>query len=409
MEFGFTEEQEKLRKEIHDFFRDELPEDYDPPMAGLSRADKESEDFADEFHKKAVERGYPSAGWPKKYGGLGFTAIEQGIVGQEMAYWGVTWTGGMGYGLVAPVILSVGTEEQKQRFVPPIARGEVTCFEAFTEPDAGSDEANVKLRAVPDGDYFVLNGQKTFVTAWHKPDWLYTLARTADTIPKHRGLSLFMVPADAPGVTYRPLRCLGGVQTVEIFYDNVRVHKDNLIGEMNRGFYAAMATFEFERAGRGLEPRRGMQRLVQYCREEKRNGKPLIEDPQMQDILAQRAIEMEVSWLASWHGLWRRTQREKLGPQTYDLSAYLGKKFRPHEGNALMDMFDLYGQLKGDSPYAKRDGSVSRSWEAGHMLHPVGTPEILQNVIAYRGLGLPRIPRKFHAMINDELSEESPR
>lgn len=406
MEFGFTAEQDKLRKEIHDFFRDELPEDYRPAMAGLRRSDKENEDFADEFHKKAVAKGYPSAGWPKKYGGLGFTAIEQGIISEEMYYWGVMWTGGMGYGLVGPVILSVGTDEQKQRFVPPIARGEVTCFECFTEPEAGSDEANVKLRAVPDGDYFVLNGQKTFITAWHKPDWLYTLARTEDTIPKHRGLTLFMVPADAPGLSYRPLFCMG-VQTVEIFYDNVRVHKDNLIGKINMGFYAAMATFEFERAGGGPDVRRGMQRLVQFCRQEKRNGQPLIKDPQVRDTLARRAMQMEVSWLSHWYGLWRRTQREKLGPQTYDLSAFLGKKFRPIEGNALMDMFGLYGQLKEDSDYAKYDGSISRTWELGHMLHPVGSLEILQNVIAYRGLGLPRIPRQFNAKINEALSKES--
>lgn len=407
MEFGFTEEQQKLRQEIHDFFMNELPVDYNPSEAGLSRADKASEDFADEFHKKAVAKGYPSAGWPKKYGGLGFSAIEQGIVREEMSYWGVSWTGGMGYGLVAPVILSVGTDEQKQRFVPPIARGEVTCFECFTEPDAGSDEANVKLRAVPDGDYFVLNGQKVFITAWHKPDWLYTLTRTADTIPKNRGLSLFMVPADAEGITYRVLPCLGGVQTCEIFYDNVRVHKDNLIGEINRGFYAAMATFEFERAGGGQEPRRGMQNLVEFCREEERNGKPLIKDPEMREVLAHRAMEMEVTWLSSWYGVFRRSQRQKLGPQSYDNTALLGKKFRPVDGNSMMDMFGLYGQLKDNSDYVKYGGSVSRNWELGHVLHPVGSLEIQQNVIANRGLGLLRIPRQFNTMIAEALTEES--
>jgi len=406
MDFGFTEEQQKLRKEIHDFFQSELPVDYNSSAAGEGRADKALEDFADEFHKKAVAKGYPSAGWPKKYGGLGYTAIEQGIVREEMSYWGVSWTGGMGYGLVAPVILSVGTDEQKQRFVPPIARGEVTCFECFTEPDAGSDEANVKLRAVPDGDYFVLNGQKTFITAWHKPDWLYTLARTADAVPKHRGLSLFMVPADAAGVTYRALPTLGGVQTCEIFYDNARVHKSNLIGELNRGFYAAMATFEFERAGGGQEPRRGMQQLVQFCRDEDRNSKPLIEDPEMRDLLSRRAMEMEVLWLSSWYGLWRRTQREKMGPQPYDNTALLGKKFRPVNGNSMMDMFGLYGQLKDDSDYVKYNGAAARNWELGHLLHPVGSLEILQNVIANRGLGLPRIPRQFNEQIAKELGSE---
>lgn len=142
----------------------------------------------------------------------------------------------------------------------------------------------------------------------------------------------------------------------------MRVHKSNLIGELNRGFYAAMATFEFERAGGGQEPRKGMQRLVQFCREENRNGKPLIEDPEMRDLLARRAMEMEVLWLSSRYGLWRRTQRQKLGPQPYDNTALLGKKFRPVNGNSMMDMFGQYGQLKDDSDHVKYNGAAARNW-----------------------------------------------
>jgi len=120
MEFGFTEEQEKLRKEIHDFFMNALPSDYNP--AAVRRAGRgDLEEFAMELQKKAVEKGYPSAGWPKKYGGLGFTSIEQGIVSEQMAYWGVGWPGAMGYNLVGPVTLAVGTEEQKERS-PMLAR-----------------------------------------------------------------------------------------------------------------------------------------------------------------------------------------------------------------------------------------------------------------------------------------------
>lgn len=279
MEFGFTEEQEKLRKEVHDFFTNELPEDYNP--AAVRRGGRgDLEEFAMEIQKKAVERGYPSAGWPKKYGGLGFTSIEQGVVSGEMAYWGVGWPGAMGYNLVGPVTLAVGTDEQKERFVPPIAKGEVICFEAFTEPNAGSDEANCQLRAVPDGDDYILNGQKMFISGSRKPDWLYTLARTEDTIPKHRGLTLFMVPGDAEGVSYRPLPTMGGSMQNEIFYDNVRIPKGNLLGEINRGFYHAMATFEFERAAVSTDVRRGMEKMVEFCRKQKRNGKPLIKDPE---------------------------------------------------------------------------------------------------------------------------------
>ncbi|MFC2034477.1 acyl-CoA dehydrogenase family protein, partial [Chloroflexota bacterium] len=131
--------------------------------------------------------------------------------------------------------------EQKAEWVPPIAKGEVECHQCFTEPDAGSDEANCQLRALEDGDEWVLNGQKTFITGSHKPHWLYTLAKTKDVVPKHRGLSLIMVPGDAEGVSYRALPTMGGSMQNEVFYDDVRVPKSNLLGELHRGFYVAMA------------------------------------------------------------------------------------------------------------------------------------------------------------------------
>lgn len=404
MEFGYTEQQEKLRQEVSDFFQNELPSDYGefPVMQ-----DEELEKFYDDFQNKAVKKGYPTAGWPKQYGGLGFTALEQGIVSEEMNHWGVAWPGMMGYALCGPVILSIGNEEQKAKFVPPIARGEVTCFECFTEPNAGSDEANVELRAVPDGDDYILNGQKTFISGNKKPDWLYTLARTADTVPKHRGLSIFMVPGDAPGISYKPLPTMGGTRQNEIFYDNVRVSKNNLIGELNRGFYAAMATLEFERASASLDARRGMRRLVDFCRKEKRNGRPLIKDPEVRKKLAHIAMFQQTLYLNSWYEIWRRTQIEKLGPAKYGLGLFLEKSCRPLIANAMMEIFDMFGQLRADSEYAKYHGSVGRAWEASRAMHGAGTPEILKVVIANRGLGLPRIPRKLNPTINAALSEES--
>jgi len=404
MEYGFTEEQEKLRKEVHAFFVNELPEDYNPgtPLGG----DEEGSNFLMDLQKKVVEQGWMTAGWPKKYGGLGFTSIEQGIVSEEMGYWvRQLWPSAGGFWLAGPVILAVGTDEQKEKFVPPIARGEWIILEAFTEPDAGSDEANCQLRALPDGDAYVLNGQKTFITGPVKPDWLYTLARTEDTIPKHRGLSIIMVPGDAPGISYRPLPTMGGSMQNEIFYDNVRVPRENLIGEINRGFYAAMATFEFERAAIGLDTRRGMGELVEFCRNEKRNGKPLIEDPEVRKMLARMAMHRQVMWLAGWQGAWRKTLWEKLGPQSYDLTMFLRKDTAPAQAEALMDTLGLYSQLKPGSRYTKYNGAAQRMWEASRVIHPAGSPEILKVVIANRGLGLPRIPRKFNVQINEALEE----
>ena len=408
MEFAFTPEEEKRRKEVHDFFQNELPDDYNP-YAFNGSGDEAIENFLFKLQKKVAKKGWLTAGWPKKYGGLGLNSIEHRVINEEIAYWigEVGWPGFMSYDLVGPVVLTVGTEEQKQRFIPPMTRGEVICWEAFTEPNAGSDESNIELRAVRDGDYYILNGQKTFITGRGKPDWLFTLAKTKETTPKYRGISLFMVPGDAHGVSYRPLPTLGGSLQHEIFYEDVRVHKENMLGEENKGFYYAMATFEFERAAIGSERVRGMQRLVQFCREEKRNGKPLIEDPKVRDMLANMAMEHEVLRLASWYGVWLRTQRERLGPQPYDLSALLAKKFLSPDANALMDMFGIYGQLRSNSKHAKYDGELSHAWETSHVLHAGGTPEIYQYVIAQRGLGLPKIPRKFNSMINESLKESN--
>jgi len=274
MEFGFTEKQEKLRKDVHDFYMNELPEDYEPSVGGMN---EELQAFFTQLQKKAAEKSYITPGWPEEYGGLGLSSIEQGVVEEEQSKAGVTWPNLIGYALAGPALILFGTDEQKKKFIPPLTRGEVVWFECFTEPDAGTDEANQQTRAVPDGDYFVLNGQKTFISGVYKPDWLYTECRTADTTPKHRGLSLFLIPADLPGITYRPLKTMMGGGQNEVFYDDVRVHKDYLLGELNRGFYHAMATFEFERSGTG-GPARGQQSLqefVQFCKEEKRNGKPL--------------------------------------------------------------------------------------------------------------------------------------
>ena len=404
MEFGFTEEQKKLRKEVHDFYSNELPKDY---AAHIAPMNEELQSFWMTLQKKAGAKGYLTPGWPKEYGGLGFSEIEQGVAEEEQARAGVTWPNLIGYALAGPALILFGTEEQKKRFIPPIAHGDEVWFEAFTEPEAGSDEANQQTRAVEDGDDFVLNGQKVFISGVYKPDWLYTEARTADIVPKHRGLSLFMIPADLPGITYRPLPTMMGGGQNEVFFDDVRVHKSYLLGELNRGFYHAMATFEFERSGTGgpAGARRNLEELVQFCREEKRNGKPLIEDPEVRATLAQIAIETEVHKLISWQTVWWFSQREKLGPKPFDLSGYYQKVLSTRHAEKMIKILGLYGQLRTGSKWAKFAGRLERSWQAARSLHAAGTFEINKLVLGGRGLGLPRIPAKFNKQITEALQE----
>jgi alkylation response protein AidB-like acyl-CoA dehydrogenase len=409
MEFGFTEEQEKLRKEVRDFYLGAFPEDYPVGGAGTS---EEQQAFWLQLQRKAGEKGYLTPGWPKEYGGLGLSQIEQGIFAEEEGVMirGMSWPNFIGIHLAGPALFMFGTEEQKKEFLPAIARGDTIWLQLFTEPEAGSDEANQQTRAVEDGDYFILNGQKIFISGEYKPDWLYTLARTADTTPKHRGITLFMVPADTPGITYRPQPGGFGYSTQNtIFFDDVRVHKKYMLGELNRGFYHAMSTFEFERGGTRWMggARQSMRELVQYCKEETRNGKPLFDDPEVRETLAKQVVDIEVWRLIAWRSVWQFSVRETMGAAPYDLTGYYWKHIGLNRENAedQMRIMGLYGQLRSRSKWAKFNGRILGSWSAARLGHGGGTPEIQKNVLAVRGLGLPRIPPKLNTMIMEELEK----
>ena len=410
MDFEFTEEEKQLKKEVHDFYVNELPADFSGHVPAIG---EKVQSWYMEFQKKAGKKGYLTPGWPKEYGGLGLGAVAQGVVNEEEGHWRIRWPNHIGFHLAGPATLLFGSEEQKKKFLPPMCRGEVVWFEAFTEPDAGSDEANIQLRAVEDGDDYILNGQKTFISGEHKPDFLYTEVRTADTMPKHRGLSLFIFPADLPGITYRPMPCMGGGTQGgggqnDIFFDNVRVPKESLIGEVNRGFYYAMGTFEFERSNTRSPAwdKSELMDFVQFCKEEKRNGKPLIDDPQVREALAQMAVESEVWRLVAWRTAWRFGERERLGPLDYDLSGYFTKIFTTRHTEVMMNILGAYGQLRQGSKWAKLAGQVERRWQLARSLHAGGTFEVYMIVLAGRGLGLPRIPAKLSPAIMQALEEK---
>ena len=390
MDFGFTEEQEGLRAEVKDFFINELPSDFRPGVCALS---EKLVAFLTEVESKLGKRGWLAPVWPREYGGLGLSEIERGIIREEAGYWEMRWPDWSGINPTGPALFLFGTEEQKRRFLPAIGKGEAIWLQCFTEPDAGTDEANIQLRAVADGDDYVFNGQKCFISSNPiKPDYLYTEARTLDIEPKHRGLTLFLIPADTPGITYNPLPTLADFLTLEVFFEDVRISKEYMLGELNRGFYHAMTTFEFERVetGNATSLKQDLQEFIQFCRETKRNGKPLIDDPQVRDTLAQIVVDIEVLRLHLWRTTWRLSEREKLGPLDYELGSFFGKELVVPIYEAMMNILGLYGQLKTGSKWAQLAGSVERRWRTSRSTHIAGTIEAMKIVLAGRGLGLPR-------------------
>jgi len=389
MEFGFTPEQERLRREVHDWFVTNLPQDYEGTK--LPHGEK-TQAFERELARKVGAKGWLTAGWPREYGGLGLGDIESGIIKEEIGRWKTAWANYTGIDTAGPAMLHFASEQQKRQYLPPIARGEVQWDQLFTEPNAGSDEANVQTRAVVDGDDFVINGQKMFVGDGMKPDWLFTLVKTADTEPKRRGLSLIMVPGDAPGLTYQALPCLGGWYKEEIFFDDVRVPKENLIGELNRGFYHAMQVLALERT-RTYAPMNMQQRLKQfvwYCKQPRHDGKRLWNNPAVRRELAEIAADVEIWRLEAWRSCAQGASGGDKDPLGYGVTTIRNKTGESRHYQKLMRIMGLYGQLILGSQHLELRGQVARRWEYSRSAHPGGTPEIFKVVAAERVLGLPR-------------------
>ena len=387
MDFRFTEEEEAFRKEVQEFLRKEwtLPE-WDPDKP-------EDWEAARAFEKKLVARGWLTMAWPKQYGGLEASHMQQLIFRDEMAYAGAPIVDGQGISMVGPCVMVHGTDEQKERFLPPIAKGEVVWSQGFSEPNAGSDLAGLQCRAVRDGDDYIVNGQKTWTSAAARSEWVHTLVRTDPHAPKHRGISYLLIEMKSPGISIQPIVNITGYSGFyETYFEDVRVPVANRLGEENRGWYAAMTTLSFERSSIGFASgaRRTLEELTQYCRETKRNGKPLIDDPKVRRKLASLAIEIEVARLISYKVAWLQSQGQVPIYEPSVAKTYT-TELRQRIANTGMQIMGLYGQLDESSKWAPLSGRIKYQylWTVGETIY-AGSNEIQRNIIAQRGLGLPR-------------------
>jgi len=246
MDFGYTKEEEDFREKLCSFLDKELTEE----IARQNWEDKGVGPEAREFSRKLAANGFLGMSWPKEYGGQGLPPTFDFILLDELGKrWGAHIPLDVGYTMVANTILRRGSEKMKREFLPRIIGGEIEFCLGYTEPNAGSDLASMKMRAVEEGDDFLITGQKTFNTEAHYSEYHWLAARTDfnPNIPKHRGISLFIVDMNSPGITVRPLITMSGERTNEVFYENVRVPKDRLVGEKNKGFYYMMEAIDSER------------------------------------------------------------------------------------------------------------------------------------------------------------------
>ncbi|MDO8615905.1 MAG: acyl-CoA dehydrogenase family protein [Dehalococcoidia bacterium] len=393
MDFRFTAEEEAFRKEVHDFIEKECPPDL---RGGDVNLFQQAGNFL-AWRKTVAQKGWVAPAWPKEYGGAGMTIMQQFIYNLETARMRAPapiFIGGLAVAVIGPTIIIYGTEEQKQQHIPRILSGEVMWCQGFSEPGSGSDLASLQTRAVKDGDDYVINGQKIWTTLAHMSQYMLLLARTDPDVPKHKGLSYFIVPMNAPGVTVRPLFNLPNTHEFnEVFFDNVRIPAENLIGEENRGWYQAVTTLDIERSniGSAIGQRQSVEDMLHFARENRDNGVVrLNSDPMIRYELADRYVETEASMMLSYRLV--SMQHKGLIPN-YEASAtkLYSMELNQRIANTSVKLLGLYGQLGRGSKWAPNKGrsefqylrSVANTIEGG-------TSEIQRNIVATRGLGLPR-------------------
>ena len=395
MDFRLTPQQEKLREEFNEFFSQVMKEapPYCEPSVWAWNTDE-----VYPFHRKVAkmlgEKGWLSLPWPKKYGGQEHTQIEQMIFNEVRGYWGAPGVDVFGVGMFAPTLLEHGTEEQKGEHLPPIARGEVMWCQGWSEPNSGSDLASLTTSAVEDGDDYIINGHKIWNSGAHRVEWIFMVARTDPNLPRHRGLSFFLVHMKTPGITVRGIPDMAGIHMFnEIFFDNVRVPKRNMVGEKNRGWYVTLATMNFERSGvwRFAELRRVLEELILYCKETRYNGGTLAHNPRVRHQLAQllietaagRAMAYRIAWL-QWKG--------QIAADEASASKVFGTELTQRVAYAGCSILGMYGQLKKGSKYAPLQGKLERMYQSclGYNIAS-GSSEVQRNIIAQRGLSLPRM------------------
>ena len=386
MDFKFTAEEQKIVNEVHELIaREKTPE-------LIKELDLLGGIFGGPESKKIIqkigEKGWLCPTWPKEYGGIESSEMLRFAVMDEIAYSGLPSIY-VGACMAGPTILKLGSEEMKSRLLPDIAHGKVEYALGYTEPQAGSDLASLEIRAEEKGDYFVLNGQKMFNTSSHVADYHWLAARTDPNVAKHKGISLMVVDLKSPGITIRPMITMAGWRTNEVFYDDVKVPKTSLVGEINRGFYYIMMALDFERMFTVGHLRHLFEELVEYVKEIMVNGSPLGKNHVVRQKLAEIAIELEASQLLYYQLAYLLDMGKTVNYQA-SMQKVFASEMSQHLTSVGMQIMGLCGQLQAGSKYVPLGGRFE--WEyRSSIIETIygGTSEIQRNIIALRGLGLP--------------------
>ena len=395
MDFSFSPEEEHFRQELRTWLQQNLPAGWGTPGYKSHKGEGRLA-FLRDWQRKMYDGGYVGLSWPKEYGGRGASMIELAIFNEEMAK--VEAPGPLnvlGLSMAGPTIIVHGTEEQKKRFLQKILNCEEIWCQGFSEPGSGSDVASIRTKAELRGDEFIVNGQKVWTTLAHVADWCMLLVRTDPDAPKHRGISYILVDMKSPGITVRPLRQMTGeAEFNEIFFEDVRVPRANLVGELNNGWGVALTTLMNERgtASFGTQARFRIlyENLVTLAKQTSVNGRHATKDPGVRQQLAQHLIDVEILKYNCYRNFTRLLRGGTPGPEGSILKLWWSELNQRMQETAMM-LEGSYSQLVRESLWAVEGGR----WQHHFMRSrantiEAGTSEIQRNIIAERVLKMPK-------------------
>jgi len=375
MRYDLTAEQVAWRDEVRAFVREHLTSDL---LDELREAGNEGQGpLAREFVLKLRDRGWWGLAWPREYGGLGRSALDQWIFIDEME--------GAGAPMLPLTVTSVAP-------TPRIRKAEVEFAVAYSEPEAGTDMAALRTRAVLDGDEWVVDGQKMWNTMAHTATHNWVAVRTEPDAPRHKGISMMIVPMDHPGVTVQPIYVWPGLRTNAVFFDGVRVPRDYLVGERGRGFYYAAMALNFERLSIGsvAMTRRYFRELVGAVRELEIDGAPLREQTWVRERLARLAVDIEAARLLGLETAWALDHGRVPAAESSMAKTFVSE-LAQRVADVGCEVLGLNGQLHPDEPHAHLHGRLQWLYRTAPLLaFGGGTNEVQRNIVALLGYGLPR-------------------
>lgn len=386
--YTYTEDQEEFRKEVRSWLEQNIPDEMRAPVDRMELT-QDQYDYWREMHKVLAEKGWLYPTYPKEYGGGGLSGEHETILLEEFRRARVV--PGFTNSLVFPTLLVWADDQQKDKFLKPLLSADKVAFQNFSEPNAGSDLASLQSRAVRDGDDFILNGQKIWISGVGEPDYLFGPFVTDQDAPRHRNLGYFMAPFPADGLTQERMDLLSGDDQSVFFFDNVRVPGDHLIGGDHQGWQVTQTTLEVEHGGRGqaYPQDEALDNLIEYVKTAPSNGGVVGDDPLIQQEAASAYIDSHVHGLMSLRNYGMYQSRQEMtyhGSQT----SMFGKLYKIKNADRARDIMGMYSLCGTDEPRAPFGGEPE-VYQRGSLVgaHPAGTVEI-QKVIIARRIGISR-------------------